>query len=80
MSRETFSPKWCPHVSGQYDRGFDADGKPEPTWVELSCSFCHETYKIKCESGAPRQHVLRWASVHLHRDPMKDPFPEQKRG
>lgn len=77
MARESFSPRWAPHVSGSFDRSFDPEGRPEPTWVELSCSNCGETHRVKCESGAPTQWILKWASVHLHRDPLNDPFPKQ---
>lgn len=75
MATETFSPKWAPHCVGSFDRSYDEDGKPEPTWVELSCSVCGAAHRAKCESGAPRDWVLRWANAHLHRDALKDPFP-----
>ncbi len=75
MARESFSPKWCPHVSGTYSRDLDADGNPEPTWVELSCSKCGDAHRVKCESGAPRHWVQLYAQQHVHRDALKEQFP-----
>lgn len=70
MGVETFSPQWASHVHGVFTREQDEDGKPEPTWVELSCDRCKARHRVHCASGAPRQHVLVWANLHLHRDPM----------
>ncbi len=67
---EAWSPKWAPHARGTYEREVDSDGKPEPTWVLLSCDVCGETHRVRCESGAPRHWIQRWANVHLHRDPL----------
>lgn len=78
-SEETHTPKWAPHVHGVYRRELDDEGKPVPTWVHLSCDVCKATHRVRCDSGAPIAWVQRWARVHLHRDPLKDPFPEQKR-
>jgi len=77
--KETYSPKWCPHVSGSFVRASDpTTGKPEPTWVTMSCSVCNDVYRMRCDSGAPIQWILKFATQHLHRDPLRDPFPPQK--
>ena len=68
MPKEQWSPRWAPHASGSFDRAMGPDGKPEPTWVQLSCSVCNATHQVKCESGAPTHWIQRWATVHLHRD------------
>jgi len=68
VASEVWSPKWCPHVSGVYEREFDPDGRPEPTWVLLSCERCKEKHRVRCDSGAPRVWIQKYASVHLHRD------------
>ncbi len=70
MASETWAPKWAPHASGTYERAIAPDGSPEPTWVELKCAECGEAHRAKCESGMPREWILRWARVHLHRDPL----------
>lgn len=70
MPREVWAPRWCPHASGSYERTTGPDGKPEPTWVFLSCSVCGQEHRVKCESGAPLHWIQKWASVHLHRDVM----------
>lgn len=75
MARETFSPRWAPHVVGTYDRTTDPDGNPEPTWVELSCSICKDSHRVKCESGAPRHWVQIFAQQHVHRDALLGEFP-----
>jgi hypothetical protein len=69
----TYSPSWCPTVVGTFDREVDPEtGRPEPTWVHLICGICGEKHQVKCESGAPTQWVLRFATNHLHRDPLKE--------
>lgn len=76
---ECYRPAWCPHVQGTYRRAFDADGKPEAIWVELSCDACGDRHRARCESGAPRQWVLRYATAHVHRDVMAVPMKEKTR-
>jgi hypothetical protein len=75
---EKYSPTWAPHVAGEYERDTDPEtGRPEPTWVRLSCGMCGESHRVRCDSGAPRNWVLKWAVLHAHRDPLK-PSKEKK--
>lgn len=77
--KEEYSPKWAPHVKGVYSREVDPEtGQPEPTWVMLSCSICQDVHRVRCDSGAPRNWVLKYATAHVHRDALKEPFPSQK--
>lgn len=73
-----YSPKWCPHVKGTYEREVDEEGKPVPTWVTMSCGKCGDVYRMRCDSGAPTQWILKFAVQHVHRDVLNDPFPKQK--
>lgn len=79
MAEETYRPKWAPHVVGTYARELDEDGKPEPTLVRFRCETCGEGGQRRCDSGAPIQWVLKFATNHLHRDALKDPFPPQEK-
>lgn len=76
---EEFRPKWAPHVVGTYEREVDEDGKPEPTMVRFCCEVCKETGQHRCDSGAPRQWILRFAINHVHRDALNAPFPKQEK-
>jgi hypothetical protein len=73
---ERYSPNWAPHVVGAFERKADEDGNPEPIWIELTCSRCGEQGRTKCVTGAPRQQILRWATIHAHRDPFARPKKE----
>ncbi len=77
MSVEEYRPAWCPHVVGRFERKVDEEGKPEAIRVDLECDECGELARATCESGAPRQWVLRFAQAHVHRDPLNDQFPKQ---
>lgn len=78
--KEEYSPAWNPNVKGIYTREVDPEtGAPEPTWVVMSCSVCQDVYRVRCDSGAPRQWILKFATQHVHRDPLRDPFPAQKK-
>lgn len=78
--KEEYSPAWCPHVKGIFTRAVDPEtGAPEPTWVTCSCGICGDIYRVRCESGAPRQWVLKFATLHVHRDALRDPFPKQEK-
>lgn len=77
---EEFRPKWCPHVVGRFDREVDPDtGLPETTTVLIECERCGDRHRATCSSGAPTQWVLKFATGHLHRDPLADPFPKQEK-
>lgn len=67
----SYSPPWAPHVIGEYpERVIDREtGQAESQLINMSCSKCNDTHQHTCDSGAVRQWILRYASVHLHRDP-----------
>lgn len=70
MAAETYAPAWCPWAKGTFDRE-----KALPLKILLACEKCGECSEARCEQGAPRQWVLRWAVVHAHRDPMHEQVP-----
>lgn len=62
-------PPSAPHVEGEWtDRVFGDDGMPEPQLVKMRCEKCGETWQTSCVSGLVRNHVQRFAMVHLHHD------------
>ena len=79
MPKERWSPEWCKHAVGEYDmpRTFNDDGLPEPQYIVMHCEHpdCANKprphYRIPCTSGNVRQHIAKFALVHLHRDPMQ---------
>lgn len=80
MATEEYRPLWADHVVGTYEREVDKEtGLPEPTTVRMKCEKCGATHQHKCTSGAPRQWILRFATVHVKcaRDVLKDEFPKQ---
>ena len=70
-----WSPDWAKHVIGRFThREYDPmTGLPEPQKVEIKCSVCGAEWKLECSSGHVRDHVNRFAGVHLHRDPLDAP-------
>lgn len=74
---DSYSPKWAPHVSGSWTLTYEDDGTPEPCVVLMTCATCGATHRTTCRSGMPRQWVLRFATAHAHRDPLRDPFPKK---
>lgn len=78
MAVNEFRPKWCPHVVGRFDDlSRDSEtGMPEPVLVKMECEQCGATHQMKCATGMPRQWVLRFATVHVHRDVMAIPKKE----
>lgn len=68
-----YSPPWAPHVQGSFEtRAIDPEtGLPNEARVEAHCCTCSADWQRTCSSGLMRQHINRFAGVHLHRD---DPF------
>lgn len=72
-----WSPDWATHVRGQWtERTVTDDGYPEPQDVVMYCSICEGTYQTKCTTGSVKQHVLRFARVHLHADPFSKEYQD----
>jgi hypothetical protein len=62
-------PPAAPHVEGEWtDRVFDERGMPEPQLIKMRCEKCGETWQTQCTSGLVRNHIQRFALIHLHRD------------
>lgn len=73
-----YSPQWAPHVEGEFEpTKTNEEGAPEPNLVRIKCNVCGATHQVKCMSGAPRQWVLKFATVHAHRDPFA-PLPKKE--
>lgn len=75
----TYSPTWAPHVVGTYpERVIDREtGEADPQLVEMVCTICRDTHRVKCTTGAVRQWILRFAANHIHRDPLA-PIPKKE--
>ena len=66
-----WSPGFAPHVKGKYTRRtFDDDGLPEEQHIRVHCTHCGDTWDRECLSGQVRGHIARFATAHLHRDPL----------
>jgi hypothetical protein len=77
MSTQTYSPNWAPHVVGEYESAIDPEtGRPEPTWVRMQCRTCGARHQVKCTSGSYRTWITKFATVHVHRDPLA---PKEKK-
>jgi hypothetical protein len=73
-----WGPAWAPHVQGSWeDRTLDEDGLPQEAHVEAACSECGATYQRTCTSGLMRDHIARFALVHVHRDSFTHPLPRK---
>ena len=76
VHRETWkdwTPEHAKHVIGRWTtRTFDDSGMPEEQRVECVCSWpgCGAVWKGSCSSGRVKEHVARFAHVHLHRNPL----------
>ncbi len=75
-----WSPPWALHVKGKYtEREVRPDGLPEEQRVVMHCTVCGDAWQTGCTSGSVRQHIQRFAFVHIHRDalavPAKDGRP-----
>jgi hypothetical protein len=68
----TFSPPFAPHVVGRIEprEWDDVEKKHLPQAVVIRCGHCGEEFRVVCEQGRPREHVMRFGSVHLHNDPL----------
>jgi hypothetical protein len=75
--RYAYSPPWAPHVRGMIDeREVDPEtGALEEQRVDVECGECGAKLHRTCSSGAVREHVNRFATAHLHRDPLNDRKP-----
>jgi hypothetical protein len=79
VPRVDWVPSFAPaHIHGWYDeRQYDAeDGLPETQAWGATCDVCRHEHKGQCDSGRVRQHIQRFALVHLHSDPMAAPTVE----
>lgn len=72
-TEEEWRPPHAPHVVGRYGpRLVDEEtGMPEAQTVRCVCEYpgCGATWQTQCASGRVREHVQRFGTVHLHRDP-----------
>jgi hypothetical protein len=69
---EQWTPPFAPHVTGTYERRtFDEDGMPLEQKVTADCSKCGGHWEGHCSTGQVRTHIARFATVHLHRDPLR---------
>lgn len=75
----TYSPAWAQHVIGTFpERQVDPEtGQAEPQLVRMRCTKCGDQHQVMCSTGAVRQWVLRYATVHLHRDAL-GPIPPRQ--
>ncbi len=73
----TWRPPNAAHVLGTWEpRLFDPEtGLPEPQRVMCICEWpdCGGVWTTECSSGLVREHVQRFALVHLHRDVFAPP-------
>ena len=65
-----YAPLYAAHVKGRYSKAeIDPDtGQRVPQLVEATCEVCGARYKNTCRQGMPRQHISRFAGIHLHRN------------
>ncbi len=80
------APEWvgwtdsrAPHVEARYTaRVWDeATRLHEEQRVEAKCTHlgCGATFRRTCSSGRPREILVTFVLVHLHRDPLAPPAP-----
>jgi hypothetical protein len=70
-----YRPPFAEHVVGSYpERRWDpqANGWEEQK-IAIRCETCGESTQRACSSGMAREHVSRFAILHLHRDPFSPP-------
>ncbi len=69
---DQWSPLSAPHVIGRYTRRvWDAELRQhEPQKIEMTCQICKAEHRAECPSGRVRDHIARFGSLHLHRDPL----------
>ena len=63
-----WSPPWCSHVRGYFEERV-LYPEPEPQRYVVICEQCGDEHRGACATGAVRNHVAHFASVHTHRDP-----------
>jgi hypothetical protein len=75
-----YRPRFAPHVVGTYGSRFDEAGEPQEQRIRMECTHrsCGEVQFRTCLSGQPRDHVTRFAILHLHRDPFDTPATRRK--
>lgn len=77
-----YSPPFATHVKGGWEkREADQIGLPAPQKIFMHCEKCGENYQTTCTTGNVRSWINRFATVHLHRDPFKEPvmMPGEKK-
>lgn len=67
---EPWSPNWAPHVSGKWTERVIVDDEIEPSVVVMVCDLCKAEHKAICRTGNVKGWINRYASVHLHGDPL----------
>jgi len=74
-----WAPEHAPHVKGRYEqRTWDEAGLPRVQKIECECTVCGQKWQTACGTGQVRAHIVRFAHVHLHRDPLA-PIPRVAR-
>ena len=77
----TYRPQHAPHVVGRYERRtFDQEAQMfRDQRIEMTCERCGATWQTTCATGQVRTHIMRFGTVHLHRDPLAAPVVRNPR-
>lgn len=72
-SKISYSPKWAPHVVGEYPkRRIDPEtGAPEEQKWTAKCDLCGTVAQGVCTSGLVNQHIANFALAHSSPNPMR---------
>ena len=72
---EQWRPPFASHVVGSYTkRELDPEtGQHESQKWKARCERCGQSYEGWCDSGQVRRHIARFATQHLHADPLAAP-------
>jgi hypothetical protein len=64
-----YSPKFAEHVKGRYSKLVvdQETHEREPQLVEAYCTLCKGQYRNKCQQGMPRNHIVKFAILHVHK-------------
>jgi hypothetical protein len=64
---EEWKPRWAPDwISAWYEpRVRGSDGLPEPQKFGCRCSRCGAEWNGECMSGKVRNHIQKFAKVHM---------------
>ena len=76
-----YSPSWAAHVVGRWSKRVKDEIEGwEPQKVEITCTACKTVWKGECTSGATRNLVSKFATVHVPcvRDPLETPVVPTK--